>query len=59
MPTLAKKITLDFASKKLLIDGGEFPWLIAEGPRVTGTAVVPVVVIGLLADEVEVIPVVS
>ena len=57
-PTLAKKITVDVASKKLFIDGVEFPWLIAALPtiRVTGIGEVPTVILGLLADDVEVIP---
>jgi hypothetical protein len=59
MPELPKKITVDHAAKKLLVDGVEFPWYIAEGPTVhdaDGPNAVARVSVTLFADAVEVVP---
>ncbi|QCG77593.1 hypothetical protein HOV42_gp10 [Gordonia phage Fairfaxidum] len=60
MPEIAKKITIDRKLKKVFVDGVEFPWLIEQrGPDVEDIAnpeAIPVVLIPVLADDVEVIP---
>lgn len=60
MPDIAKKVTIDRQRHKVLIDGKEFPWLIAEsGPEVEDIAnrnAVPIVTIPIIAGDVEVIP---
>ena len=58
MPEVPKKITVDLAAKKLLIDGTEFPWLITgDGPQVVWPDLKGngLVTITIPADGVEVI----
>lgn len=62
MPELPKKITVDHAAKKLMVDGVEFPWHIADSPTVdepAGPNAVARVTVTLFADAVEVVPAVS
>ena len=59
MPEVPKKITVDMAAKKLLIDGVEFPWRItSDGPAVSGLGPdsFPMVTITIPAEDVEIIP---
>lgn len=60
MPELAKKITIDRKTKKLYIDGVEFPWHITEdGPQVDGVCAVheiPRVTITMHTRDLEIIP---
>jgi hypothetical protein len=60
MPELPKKVTIDLASKKLFVNGEEFPWhLTEEGPRLmalTDPDALPSVTLTFYAEDVEVIP---
>lgn len=60
MPSIPKKITIDQNSKKMFVDGVEFPWYISPaGPTVgdVGTTHdLPTVTFSLIADTVEVLP---
>lgn len=59
MTELAKRITIDRANQRVLIDGVEFPYYLAEGgPQVEnpdGTDL-PIVHLPILADDVEILP---
>lgn len=59
MPEVPKKITVDLAAKKLLIDGEEFPWVVAgDGPQVVwpGLKGHALVTVTIPADGVQVVP---
>lgn len=60
MPSLPKKAVVDLASKKLFIDGEEFPWFITEeGIDVSGLLgrnAIPALSFTIIAETVEVIP---
>lgn len=60
MPALPKKITVDMASGKLLVEGVEFPWYIsADGVTANDLGdpdSIPSVTFTVLAGAVEVIP---
>lgn len=62
MPELANKVTIDSRTGKVYIDGQELPWEISAETGVTISVADPkgpgvsTVVIGILADDVEVIP---
>lgn len=60
MPELAKKVTVDLASKKLFLDGVEFPYYLSEeGPKVDGLLSrneLRSVTITFFTEDLEVIP---
>lgn len=56
MTELAKLITVDHANHKLIIDGTEFPWHVAEhGPVITRSAdgELHLVTVAILAEDVK------
>ena len=60
MPDIAKLVTLDLTTKKLFVDGVEFPWYISEEGPTFGPVTDPRdacrVTLTILADDVEIIP---
>lgn len=58
MPEIAKLVTLDLKRRKLVVDGAEFPWLIAaDGVRVeAGVDEICQATVTFFADAIEVIP---
>lgn len=52
-PQIPKNVTIDLDRKKLLIDGVEFPWMIADDPTVDSYSAQ--VTVRLVADEVTVL----
>ena len=60
MPSIPKKITVDQNSKKMFVDGVEFPWYISPAGVTIGSVGtmhdIPTVTFSIMADTVEVIP---